>query len=246
MMRKTAWILGALAVAVLLAGSPASSHGGGKHGRHMMIDGEQIDLSDLADGETRTFGQGERQITAVREGDLITIAVGDTEMVSDFTCDAAKDSCFVILSGDGDAVKLLVTTGSEGQGHAEKKVMVMAFGDREHDGDHEFVFSGEDSELVNVMVSTHGESHTWVSRDDGDVRVFVTRDGDGDGRSHVRRILLRADTTMLRCPEGDTTMHLQEGEDEGPFYCPKHDIKLEKVDPRKHSRRIHVHADEDD
>ena len=123
--------------------------------------------------------------------------------------------------------------------------MVMAFGDREHDGDHDFFFSDEDSEQVNVMVSTHGESHTWVSRDDGDVRVFVTRDGEGD--SHVRRILLRSDANTLRCPEGDTTMHLQEGdEDEGPFYCPKHDIKLEKVDPRKHSRRIHVHADEDD
>jgi hypothetical protein len=181
----------------------------------------------------------------VREGDLITIAVGDTEMVSDFTCDAAKDNCFVILSGDDDAVKLMVTTGSEGQGHMEKHVTVMALGDAEHDSDHEFFFSDEDGEQVNVMVSTHGEGHTWVSRDDGDVRVFVTRDGEGS--PHARRVLLHADTTTLRCPEGDTTMHLQEGdEDEGPFYCPKHDIKLEKVDPRKHNRAIHVHADEDD
>lgn len=244
MMRKTAWILGALLVAVFLAVSPAASHGGGNHARHMIIDGEKIDLSDLADGETRTFGQGEHQITAVREGDLITIAVGDTEMVSDFTCHAAKDNCFVILSGDDDAVKLMVTRGGEGTGHMEKQVMVMAFGDREHDADHEFVFSDEDGEQVNVMVSTHGEGHHWVSRDDGDVRVFVTRDGEGD--SKVRRIVLHADTTTLRCPEGDTTMRLQEGdEDEGPFYCPKHDIKLEKVDPRKHIRQIHVHADED-
>ncbi len=244
MMRKTAWILGALAVAVVLAVSPASSHGGGNHARHMIIDGEKIDLSDLADGETRTFGRGEHQITAARQGDLITIAVGDTEVVSDFTCDAEKDNCFVILSGDDDAVKLMVTKGGEGSGHMEKQVMVMAFGDREHDADHELIFSDEDGEQVNVFVSTHGESHTWVSRDDGDVRVFVTRDGDGD--SHVRRILLHADTTALRCPEGDTTMHLQEGDqDEGPFYCPKHDIKLEKVDPRVHNRRIHVHADED-
>ena len=171
--------------------------------------------------------------------------MGDTEVVSDFTCDAAKDNCFVILSGDGDAVKLMVTSGSEGQGHVEKNVMVMAFGDREHDGDHDFFFSDEDGEQVNVMVSTHGESHTWVSRDDGDVRVFVTRDGEGD--SHVRRIRVHTDANTLRCPEGDTTMHLEESdEDEGPFYCPKHDIKLEKVDRRKLIHEIHAHEDEDD
>jgi hypothetical protein len=245
MMRKTAWILGALAVAVLLAVSPASSHGGGKHARHMMIDGERIDLADLADGETRTFGEGEHQITAAREGDLITIAVGDTEMVSDFTCDAAEDNCFVIRSGDDDAVKLMVTKGGEGHGHMEQQVMVMALGDREHDSDHEFFFSDEDGEQVNVMVSTHGEGGHWVSKDDGQVRVIVTRDGESD--PHVNRILLRADAATLRCPEGDTTMRLQEGdEDEGPFYCPKHDIKLEKVDRRKLIREIHTHDDEDD
>jgi len=118
--------------------------------------------------------------------------------------------------------------------------LTAAFGD----GDHDFFFSDENNAQVDVMVSTHGESHTWVSRDDGNVRVFVTPNGEGG--AHARRLWLHADGTTLRCPEGDTTMHLQEGdEDEGPFYCPKHDIKLEKVDRPKHSRRSYVYGNED-
>jgi len=244
MMRKTVWILGARAVALLLAVSPAMSHDHGKHG-NMMFGGEKVDLSDLADGETRTFGEGEHRVTAQRNGDLITIAVGDTEMVHDLTCDAAEDNCFVLLSDDDDAVKLMVTKGGESDGHMAQQIMVMALGDHEQDGDHEMVFSSDDGELIDVMVSTHGEGGHWVSKDGSNVNVMVTRAGEGD--PHGNRILLHADTNTLRCPEGDTTMRLQEGdEDDGPFYCPKHDIKLEKMDLRRKVHRINAHDHDDD
>jgi len=244
MNRKMSWILGALMVAVLFAVFPASSQGDQLHGRHMIMEGERIDLSDLADGETRTFGEGEHRITATRAGELITIAVGDIEMVSDFTCNALEDHCFVILASDNDAVKLVVAKGSEGNGHVNKQIMVMTFGDGEMDGDHEFVFSHEDGALVELMVSAQGDGPHWVSREDGDVMVFRTMNGEGD--MHTRH-LLHADTTTLRCPEGDTTMHLQEGdEEEGPFYSPKHDIRLEKIDLFRHLRQLRLHVQEDD
>ena len=92
-------------------------------------------------------------------------------------------------------------TGSPSGGRgldSHPQIMVRAFGDHEHDGDHDFFFSDEDNAQVNVMVSTHGEGHAWVSRDDGDVRVFVTPDSEGG--AHARRIWLHADGTTLRCP----------------------------------------------
>lgn len=250
MMRKTAWILGALAVAVLLAVSPVTAHDGGKHGhgkhgQNVMFGGERFDLAELADGEVRTFGEGEHRITAERKGDVITIVVGDSEMVHDLKCDAAEDNCFVILSGDDEKVKLMMTKGGEGHGHMEQQVMVMALGDHEAHGGHEMYFSDEDGERIDVTVSTHGEGGHWVSKDDGNISVFVTRSGEGD--PHNNRILVRADGAMLRCPEGDTTMRLQKGdEDEGPFYCPKHDIKLEKVDLSRNIHRIHTDDHHDD
>ena len=243
MNRKTGWILGALMVAVLFAVSPVSSQSGRLHGRHMM-GGERIDLSELADGEMRTFGEGEHQITVVREGDLITIAVGDTEMVSDFTCNALEDHCFVILSGDDHGVKLVVSKGSDGNGHVRKQIMVMAVEDGGVHGGRDFVFSDEDGELAEFVVSAHGDGPHWVSEGDDDAMVFVTMSGEGG--LHTRH-LLHADATTLRCPEGDTTMRLQEGdEDDGPFYCPKHDIKLEKMDLTGHLRQIHLRVEDDE
>jgi hypothetical protein len=242
MMRKTAWFCGALAVIALLVASPVLSHDGGKHGRHMMMDGEKINLSDLADGETRTFGEGEHLITATRHGDLISIAVGDQEVVHDFSCNAGQDNCFVIQSGDSDAMKLFVTKSGDDH-HATADIMVMALGDGDLHGDHEFFFSDEDGEKMEVTIGAGG-GH-WVSEDGGDMRVLVTSGAEGVHPDHFR---VHLSGTTLRCPEGDTTMHFKaDDSDEGPYYCPKHDVRLEKVEKIKmHSRMIHVQADEED
>jgi hypothetical protein len=35
---------------------------------------------------------------------------------------------------------------------------------------------------------------------------------------------------MLRCPEGDATLTLKKGEENsGPYFCPKHNLKMEPV-----------------
>ncbi len=34
----------------------------------------------------------------------------------------------------------------------------------------------------------------------------------------------------LRCPEGDTTMRLEEDESAEGYYCPRHNVLMEKVD----------------
>ena len=52
----------------------------------------------------------------------------------------------------------------------------------------------------------------------------------------------------LRCPEGDTTMRLDDEEDAGPYYCPRHNLELEKVERphvRSHEGMVIV-VDEDD
>lgn len=55
---------------------------------------ERIDVSALADGEVRAYGEGDRQVTATRDGDTVTISFNDGT--------TAADEVFVV-SLDADA-----------------------------------------------------------------------------------------------------------------------------------------------
>ena len=51
----------------------------------------------------------------------------------------------------------------------------------------------------------------------------------------------------LRCPEGDTTMRVSEEDlKDGPFYCPQHDIELEKAKGHVMVKEIRVQTRHED
>jgi hypothetical protein len=236
-----------MALIGLLAVTPAAAagcdHGDCRHGdcARIHVDGETINLADLADGETRTFGDGEHQIVATRYGDEVTIEIGDTEVVKTLTC-SPDDECVIILSDEGEAMKLMVKTidGDADGHHLAKEVMVMALGD------------AEGHEEMNIFVTADGEGE-WISKGDGEANVFIATAGDGhhwiskDGEHHGM-VRIHSDGVVLRCPEGDTTMHLKKGEeDEGPYYCPRHDVELKKVERKNVTiKELKLHDKHDD
>ena len=215
MNRKFGWSLG---LAVILVSAMAWA--GGPH-NVFFSDGERIDLTDMYDGETRYFGAGDHQITVTREGNEIRITMdrGDGDESRTFRCDVDDDDCFVITTGGDDSARVMIRrkSGSFGllDGGGSENIMVMSAGD--HDGN--FVFSGgDDPSGLHLMFSADDPDFNWV------------QEGDHEGH-HARVLRMHVDgNSFLRCPEGDTTMHLRKGEDdEGPYYCPRHNLELTKV-----------------
>jgi len=84
---------------------------GPHHGSHTMMvtDGAtSYDLSELYDGETRIFGFGERQVSAVRDGDNVSISRPQSDEDEDLmTCKIGRDTCHV-LTYDDDPEKVSV------------------------------------------------------------------------------------------------------------------------------------------
>jgi hypothetical protein len=57
----------------------------------------------------------------------------------------------------------------------------------------------------------------------------VTINGDGDEEPGIHVIRIHDDEgRILRCPEGDATLTLKDGEeDEGQYLCPRHKLRME-------------------
>jgi hypothetical protein len=55
--------------------------------------------------------------------------------------------------------------------------------------------------------------------------------GDGESLPGVKVIRIHDEAAvMLECPEGDATLTLKKGdENSGPYFCPKHNVKMEKA-----------------
>jgi hypothetical protein len=207
MKHKLAWTLFAvLAVFVSLAASAGHSE-----------DVEKFDLAELADGETRIFGEGSTQVTATRVGDEIEIELADEDgdEPRKLTCKLGKGSCWVMTVGDSDDTRVLFL-GDEGvPGH----------------GSYTFSWSGDAKHLAEI----HGHAEANVSIGEGGVFVKRLRAGDGDvlvrrlkeGPGEVRILELSggSDVSFYECPEGDTTMRLEK-DDQGPYFCPKHGSEL--------------------
>ena len=75
----------------------------------MVADGAtSYDLSELYDGETRIFGFGERQVSAVRDGDNVSISRPQSDDDDDLmTCKIGRDTCHV-MTYDDDPEKVSV------------------------------------------------------------------------------------------------------------------------------------------
>jgi hypothetical protein len=253
-------------VLVLAAGSTQAGEGtwvsksGNVHAIHggnavfvSADDAERFDLSDLSDGETRTFGTGARAVTVSRSGDAVTISrsrSGDDVSGIDITCQLDDDTC-TVLTFPNDPEKVMVAIEKErtcvnavgdcdfsfGEGHGGGHVVV----DIDCDGDdceefHTMHMEGL-SELHNAFTiettGDGGEASRIVIRRIGDPgakedNVFVTSMGASVGGLHGIRVL-HGDNVMLRCSEGDATIMVEKEEAEDTFLCPKHSTPMEQV-----------------
>ena len=93
-------VLGTLAVAgenVWVSRGGTQHHLGG--GTAMFIeDGEGFDVTELRDGETRTFGEGPKRITATRDGEEVHLSrpASGKKGSLDVVCRVGRDSCKVV------------------------------------------------------------------------------------------------------------------------------------------------------
>jgi hypothetical protein len=194
--------------------------------------GEKVeinDLSELGEGETRTFGSGEDVITATREGDVIRITLprgeGDDARVIDCKL-GGPSQCYAFTSGESAGVKMVVVSGDV-PGQLEKKIEIIGIGS----GDGEKVFRTADSHVIMLRNTGDGEA---------EVQTLI-----GSPGRHIELLRPGHDQRILRCPEGDTTMNLDE-EDDLTYYCPKHDVELEEVEGHHLFKTIEIHTDADE
>jgi hypothetical protein len=193
---------------------------------------EKVDLSQMKDGETRTLGQGDHVLTATRKGDVITInfGEGDGEKRS-LKCNVGKDSCYAMTtSGDGEG-KIVVLNKSGKAGKDISPVIVHSGNDE----DGNFVFATtEGGDGAEIIVDAAGDGMSWItSDDDGLLPGMKLLYAQGDGGA------------VLHCPEGDATLTLKKGEeDSGPYFCPKHNLKMEKFKGHTFMKKIVVSTDD--
>ncbi len=87
-------------------------HGGNGFTFHSMHgeDAEVVDLSELLDGETRIIGMGDKQITAVRSGDNVSLSrpAYDDERPLSLNCNVTSDTCTVVTTDNGENVMIQV------------------------------------------------------------------------------------------------------------------------------------------
>ncbi|MBD3869104.1 MAG: hypothetical protein IFK94_13360 [Acidobacteria bacterium] len=197
-----------------------------------------LKLEDLADGETRTFGEGDHKVTVTRNGDQLSVNVDGLEGLKglhgkhvmigsaghDIDCDSEKGDCNLWVSEDGNVIKL----GAGGI------------------GGNAMFFSDEGDAHGNVIIEAIG--------DGGDIEKNVHVIRIGEGGPHIVKMIggmmghhgSHGDHTVLRCEEGDTTMVLDTDEAEEVFFCPKHKTELKKVAQKIIERKVEVHSDGDD
>jgi hypothetical protein len=187
---------------------------------------EKVDLSELRDGETRTFGTGEDVITATREGDTIRLTLPKGDRTID--CTVGKGNCYAFTTrGDGDGPSVLMLQKLDDEGEGERKVEVIK------------IVTGDGAGHAQTMLD-------WVEDDDihpdafGEIKV-VTRTGGPHGLLTV----LGEDGRQLRCPEGDSTLSLDD-EDDGIYYCPKHNVEMEEVKAHTLGHRVIVIRDKEE
>jgi hypothetical protein len=190
-------------------------------------DGEmgKIDLAELQDGETRTFGTGEDVITATREGDTIRLKLPRGERTID--CSVGKGHCYAFTTvGDGDGPSVLMLKNINDDGDGERKVEVVK------------IVTGEDAGDAQSLLSWVHDEDVYVA---GDAVKVVTKTGG----PHGVLTMIGENGRQLRCPEGDSTLSLDD-EDDGIYYCPKHNVEMEEVTAHTLGHRVIVIKDKHD
>jgi len=261
MKTKLQGILVLAVAAVLVAGVAAQAdeqkswvsedgHVIGLHAGHdaMFVseDGETFDLSDLLDGETRTFGEGDKQVSVTRTGDVVAIdrtAAGATGKL-ELKCDVSRDSCQVITFADQpEKVMIMVKKSREcigGVGDCEATVDVAIEDLDLGEGAHAIIrkVKCDDAGNCETFEDVHGGGEMEIIAD-------VHRAGPGNVMI-LRTDGTEADHVMLRCPEGDATVRVAKAEAGDTFLCPKHSVPMEQVEGGAFIRKFHVKTGDDD
>lgn len=266
-MRQKTWIL---LMMVLLASGLTLTLAGNGHGGSWNHEGgimfiheegtERFDVSDLEDGETRIFGTGAKQITATRNGNVVTLSrdENDDARMIEILCDVNDDNCAVMVSDDGASVAIMVQKtsgcahdgddchmnieiGDLADGHGMARVLLERLGDcggSDVEECHRFeVLRSEASAGQAFVIRSEGAGGNWV-QSDGNV---IMLDGVGE------HIFIASDELTLRCPEGDTTTTINKDLQGQTFLCPQHSVPLEEVKmPAIHRfmiERLHENGD---
>jgi len=215
---KKELLLGAL---IMAAGIALLQAGAGEKSNNAP---QKFNLADLANGESRTFGEGDHTLTVTRRGDDVEIHYNTGETpgkTHTLHCTVGKDRCFAYTvsdEGKGNVVVLSKSGAHDSEGSGEEVTKVV-LADGDADQKQVMVLAGDGDDPDHVVMRRVGPGTTWTTDDgtDGKAGVHVIQLGDEGG-------------TMLRCPEGDATLTLKKGEESsGPYFCPKHNLKMEPV-----------------
>jgi len=226
--------VGLLAWAATAAGQVWVSDDGHAHalasGMHAwMIEdggGERFDLADLADGETRIFGQGDKQITARRNGDEVLLgrpARGDQSEMR-VTCRLSSDRCAVVTFDDEPSKVMLIVeksrecVGDDAECEDEVDILSGVGGPGAHVIVRKVECDGADCrEIEDELGGIAGAAER------GTVKVVRA------GASGEIMVVESGSRVSLRCPKGDTTMRVERDEADKTYLCPKHSLPLEKA-----------------
>ena len=195
------------------------------HANAMFFDenGESFDLAELRDGETRTFGEGQKQVTVARVGDVVTIVRDESEEKSklEIQCDTGRDTCKVItFSDDPEKVMIMIQKTRE---------CVNGVGDCD-DVDIAFDSIGEGGHAIirTVKCNDAGDCEHFENVVGGSEVIAI---GDYGGQPHHKMVIvhsdeMNSDSVLLRCPEGDSKIHVDKDEAADTFLCPKHSVPM--------------------
>jgi len=224
----------ALSLSVLVAGTSADQP-------VKKID--KVDLSELRDGETRTLGRGDSALTATRKGDQITITyAGENGEKKTIKCEVGKESCYAMtLDEAGDSHMVVLNAG--GKDAKNSSHLFVSSGDA--NGKSVVVVSGDANQEGN-MIMKDLPGMTWVGEDG----CCLAADGSDGSKEHTASCAMSGvkvikvsheESVVLECPQGDATLTLKKGEENsGPYFCPKHNVKMEKAKSPVFMKRIVV------
>ena len=277
-MKKMLSVLVMALVALLIAGGAAADEKKGTwvsdDGHRMAIHaaaqaamfigddgGESFDLSDLADGESRVFGEGDKQITATRVGEAVTIIreAGGDERALEVICTVDKDTCQVITFDENPEKVMIVVQKTRkcvnGVGDCDATIDLTLDCLGGLDGGKLDCLGGLDGGKLHTIMrkvicddegncETTEDIHSGHPRH-GEIKIIADFDGTGPHRN----VMFLADDAglgqvMLRCPEGDSTVHVETEEAEDTFLCPKHSVPMTKVAQPHFIQKIRVHEDD--
>ncbi|MAE70968.1 MAG: hypothetical protein CME06_10935 [Gemmatimonadetes bacterium] len=134
---------------------------------------EELHLSDLADGETRLFGEGGHAISATRDGDIVTVSLPGVEGDEDheIVVDLSEDDGHVVVVGEDEHRAVWVKAGGELDA-GEVEIEIEELDDEELEGAQVII-----RKMITVEDDEDGENTTSMMRV---IRVGGEREG-GEG-----------------------------------------------------------------